>query len=205
MIYKYSKQGGAYMGTQDKDIIEYFRNLDRSFFMDVDKSLAKWDRPLSIGHGQTISQPSLVLDMTLALDLQPDSKVLEIGTGSGYQTALLAKFSREVFTIERIEPLHERAKERLKEAGFENVHLKLSDGSEGWSDHAPFDRIMATAAASSVPRELLDQLADGGKMVIPVGGEGLQELRLIEKLGEGEYKSTVLEQVQFVRFKGKYD
>ncbi|WP_078594037.1 protein-L-isoaspartate(D-aspartate) O-methyltransferase [Evansella clarkii] len=193
------------MGTQDKDIIEYFRNLDRSFFMDVDKNLAKWDRPLSIGHGQTISQPSLVLDMTLALDLQPDSKVLEIGTGSGYQTALLAKFSREVFTIERIEQLHERAKDRLKEAGFENVHLKLSDGSEGWSDHAPFDRIMATAAASSVPRELLDQLTDAGKMVIPVGGEGLQELRLIEKFGEGEYKSTVLEQVQFVRFKGKYD
>ena len=193
------------MENQDEAIIKYFRKMDRSFFMDIDKDLAKIDRPIHIGHGQTISQPFLVLDMTLALDLQPESKVLEIGTGSGFQTALLAAFSKEVFTIERIEALHERAKERLSEAEFNNISFKLDDGSEGWEEHAPYDRIIVTAASSQMPRELLDQLAAGGKMLIPVGGQEMQELRLVEKMEDGDLNYTVMDLVQFVRFKGKYD
>ena len=193
------------MENQDEAIIKYFRKMDRSFFMDIDKDLAKIDRPIHIGHGQTISQPSLVLDMTLALDIQPESKVLEIGTGSGFQTALLAAFSKEVFTIERIEALHERAKERLSEAELNNISFKLDDGSEGWEEHAPYDRIIVTAASSQMPRELVDQLATSGKMLIPVGGQEMQELRLVEKMEDGDLNYTVMDLVQFVRFKGKYD
>src|SRR5690606_2717237 len=174
----------------ERAIREYFRNLDRSFFMDKHKDLAFLDEAVPIGHEQTISQPSLVLEMTLALQLEPDSKVLEIGTGSGFQTALLAEFAEHVYTIERIEPLHLRAQERLRELGFKNISFKLADGSIGWEEHAPFDRIMVTAAAAEVPRELTDQLAKGGKMILPVGSSFSQELRLIEKDAAGELHSS---------------
>ncbi|WP_252504379.1 protein-L-isoaspartate(D-aspartate) O-methyltransferase [Sporosarcina sp. Marseille-Q4943] len=193
------------MANQNLDIITYFQKLDRSFFMDELKEFAYMDEAIPIGHEQTISQPSLVLEMTLALDLQPDSKVLEIGTGSGYQTALLAAFSNTVCTIERIAALHERAKERLKKAGFSNIQFKLDDGSTGWEEHAPYDRIMVTAAAAQVPRELMDQLAIGGKMIIPVGTPLLQELLLLEKDEDGDIQTTVLEEVRFVPLKGKYE
>lgn len=193
------------MINQDQEIKDYFRQLDRSFFMENDKNLSSLDMAVPIGHGQTISQPSLVLKMTLALDLQPDSKVLEIGTGSGFQTALLAKFSDSVYTVERIAPLHESAKEKLKEAGFSNIHFQLDDGSLGWEEFAPYDRIMVTAAASEVPQELIDQLKYGGKMLIPIGNRFSQELRLIEKDDTGELTSTFIENVLFVRLQGKYD
>ena len=197
---------GAYtMANQSQDIITYFQKLDRSFFMDELKEFAYMDEAIPIGHEQTISQPSLVLEMTLAIDLQPDSKVLEIGTGSGFQTALLAAFSNAVYTIERIAALHERAKERLEKAGFSNIHFKLDDGSTGWEEHAPYDRIMVTAAAAQVPRELMDQLAIGGKMIIPVGTPLLQELLLLEKDEDGEIHTTVLDEVRFVPLKGKYE
>ena len=197
---------GAYaMANQNEDIITYFQKLDRAFFMDDLKEFAYMDEAIPIGHEQTISQPSLVLEMTLALDLQPDVKVLEIGTGSGFQTALLAAFSISVYTIERIAPLHERAKERLAKAGFSNIHFKLDDGSTGWEEYAPYDRIMVTAAAAQVPRELLDQLALGGKMIIPVGTPLYQELLLLEKEENGEIHTTVLEEVRFVPLKGKYE
>ncbi|WP_342512102.1 hypothetical protein MKY34_15900 [Sporosarcina sp. FSL K6-1522] len=111
------------------------------------------DEAIPIGHEQTISQPSFVLEMTLAIKLQHHSKELEIGTGSGFQTTLLAAFSNSVYTIERIAALHEQAKERLEKAGFSNIHFKLDDGSTGWEDHAPYNRIMVTAAATQVPRE----------------------------------------------------
>src|SRR6478736_3770542 len=117
------------MANQSHEIISYFQKLDRAFFMDEFKDLAYFDEAIPIGHEQTISQPSLVLEMTLTIDLQPDSKVLEIGTGSGFQTVLLAAFSDSVYTIERIAALHERAKERLEQAGFANIHFKLDDGS----------------------------------------------------------------------------
>lgn len=191
--------------NRDREIKDYFRKLDRSFFMDTHKGLAGLDEAIPIGHLQTISQPSLVLQMTLALELQPDSKTLEIGTGSGFQTALLAAFSESVWTVERIEELHERAKERLGEAGFNNIHFKLDDGSYGWKEHAPYDRIMVTASAAEIPQELVDQLNKGGKMVIPVGTSFRQELLLVEKDENGEVSSTYLMDVIFVRLKGKYE
>ncbi|MBT2569961.1 protein-L-isoaspartate(D-aspartate) O-methyltransferase [Planococcus sp. ISL-110] len=193
------------MKSQRKEIISYFKQMDRRFFMDSNKDLATFDQALPIGFEQTISQPSLVLEMTLALDLQPGQKVLELGTGSGFQTALLAAFSGSVYTIERIEELQKRAKERLDQLEFHNIHFKLGDGSEGWEKQAPFDRIMVTAAASEVPKELLEQLNRGGKMVIPVGSSFSQELRLIEKDDTGKMHSTLLNEVLFVPLKGKYE
>ncbi|NYF24371.1 protein-L-isoaspartate(D-aspartate) O-methyltransferase [Sporosarcina sp. JAI121] len=193
------------MANQNQDIIIYFQKLDRGFFMDELKEFAYKDEAIPIGHEQTISQPSLVLEMTLSIDLQPTSKVLEIGTGSGYQTALLAAFSNTVYTIERISALHEQAKERLEKVGFTNIHFKLDDGSNGWEEHAPYDRIMVTAAAAQVPRELMDQLAIEGKMIIPVGTPFLQELLLLEKDIDGEIHTTVLDDVMFVPLKGKYE
>ena len=181
------------------EIITFFRNLDRSIYMDEHKDDANMDMPFSIGHGQTISQPSLVLNMTLHLELEDDSKVLEIGTGSGFQTALLSKFAEDVYTVERIEPLHQVAKERLDSQGYANVHFHLGDGSRGWEAHAPYDRIMVTAAAREIPAALTRQLAPGGRMVIPVGDTFSQELRLIEKDEAGNISSTFLEHVRFVR------
>ncbi|AIY06579.1 protein-L-isoaspartate O-methyltransferase [Planococcus sp. PAMC 21323] len=193
------------MENRRKEIIAYFREMDRSYFMDSNKDLASFDHALPIGFEQTISQPSLVLEMTLALDLQPGHKVLELGTGSGFQTTLLAAFADSVFTIERIEELHNRAKERLARLTIKNVHFKLGDGSEGWQEQAPFDRIMVTAAASKVPKELLEQLNNGGKMVIPVGTSVDQELLLIEKDSKGQLHTTSLNKVLFVPLKGKYE
>lgn len=193
------------MTNQNQDIISYFEKLDRGFFMDTYKEFSYLDEAIPIGHEQTISQPSLVLKMTVAIHLQPHSKVLEIGTGSGFQTALLAAFSDSVYTIERIEALHDRAKERLKEAGFVNIHYKLDDGSTGWEEHSPYDRIMVTAAAAQIPQELIDQLACRGKMIIPVGTPFLQELLLIKKDENGEIHTEVLDDVRFVPLKGKYE
>lgn len=193
------------MNSRKKEIISYFRNLDRSFFMEKHKDLAGLDEAIPIGHQQTISQPSLVLEMTLALDLQPTSKVLEIGTGSGFQTALLAKFSDSVYTVERIEELHKSAQKRLSEAGFENIHFKLDDGSYGWAEHAPYDRIMVTAAAATMPQELIEQLKPGGKMLIPVGSSFMQELQLVEKDSQGKLHKTIINHVLFVPLKGKYE
>lgn len=193
------------MRKRKQEITEYFRKLDRSFFMESHKELAILDEAIPIGHDQTISQPSLVLKMTLALDLQDSSKVLEIGTGSGFQTALLAQFSNTVYTVERIEDLYIRAKERLSAAGFTNIQMKLDDGSMGWPENAPYDRIMVTAAASVVPKELVDQLGNGGKMVIPVGASDFQELLLIEKDADGKTVSSVIDLVRFVPLKGKYE
>nr|WP_100398760.1 protein-L-isoaspartate(D-aspartate) O-methyltransferase [Bacillus sp. FJAT-44742] len=193
------------MSSQEKKIIQYFRQMNRSFYMNTDKDMAHMDLAVSIGHGQTISQPSLVAKMTLTLDLESHHRVLEIGTGSGFQTDLLAAFSNEVYTVERIEALHERAKEKLAQAGFENITFKLGDGRAGWKEKAPFDRIMVTAAASVIPPELLEQLAPGGKMVIPVGSPNSQELTLVEKDADGSVSSTVLGSVAFVKLQGAYE
>lgn len=193
------------MENRKKEITAFFRELDRRFFMDMHKEMAGLDEAVPIGFEQTISQPSLVLEMTLALDLEPASKVLEIGTGSGFQTALLARFSSSVYTVERIKELHARAKERLAEAGFTNIFFKLADGSHGWPDQAPFDRIMVTAAAAAVPEELVDQLKNGGKMLIPVGSPAMQELQLIQKDDRGKISSSTINYVRFVPLKGKYE
>ncbi|WP_100010157.1 protein-L-isoaspartate(D-aspartate) O-methyltransferase [Lentibacillus sediminis] len=193
------------MDKRREEIEAYFRQLDRSYFMESSTGNAAADRPVSIGFGQTISQPTLVLEMTIQLDLQPDSRVLEIGTGSGYQTALLAPFCREVYTVERLEALYHNAKARLDATGFTNIHFKHGDGSLGWPEHQPYDRIIVTASVSRVPNELLDQLDAGGKMIIPVGDSFLQELQMIEKDDNGEVTTSVLEGVAFVRLKGEYE
>ncbi|QQK78298.1 protein-L-isoaspartate(D-aspartate) O-methyltransferase [Salicibibacter cibarius] len=193
------------MHDQEKDIIRYFEQMDRSYFIDENKELASLDQALSIGYGQTISQPTLVLKMTLELDLFPESRVLEVGTGSGFQTALLAAFSESVYTVERIGALHERAKERLKEAEFTNIHFKHGDGNLGWKENAPFDRIMVTAAAPDIPEQLLGQLKNGGKMIIPIGNPHSQDLTLIEKGETGEITSTFIMPVVFVGLVGGED
>lgn len=191
------------MKYSKEEITAFFRSLDRGKYMDDYKNSANMDRPFPIGHGQTISQPSLVLNMTLHLDLENDSKVLEIGTGSGFQTALLAKFSKSVYTVERIGALHNKAKERLDKEGYTNIHFHQGDGSRGWEDHAPYDRIMVTAAAEALPEALVSQLAPEGKMVIPIGGDFSQELRLLEKDRNGNIQTTFLEYVRFVKLEEK--
>lgn len=188
-----------------QELETYFHSLDRSFFLDDDmKKFAGLDRPLPIGFGQTISQPTLVLEMTRLLEPEKDNKVLEIGTGSGFQTAILAKMSAEVFTVEKIDELMEKAKERLETLNFSNIRYKLGDGSSGWQEHAPYDRIMVTAAAGAMPVELLDQLAIGGRMIIPVGTPDFQELKLVTKTGAGEINVKTVELVRFVELKGRY-
>ncbi|MGI6725911.1 MAG: protein-L-isoaspartate(D-aspartate) O-methyltransferase [Christensenellales bacterium] len=157
----------------------YFRSLDRSFFVENNlKEYASIDEPLPIGFGQTISQPSLVLKMTQLLEPENDSKVLEIGTGSGFQTAILAKMSEKVYTVERIDKLIEKAKKRLEALNLTNICYKVGDGSIGWQEHAPYDRIMVTAAAGLLPDELVNQLKPAGRMVIPIGPPYSQELIL---------------------------
>ena len=179
-------------------IIEYYKELDRSYFMDQHKEQSHEDTPFPIGYGQTISQPSLVLKMTILLDLDEKSKVLEIGTGSGYQTALLAKASAAVYTVERIKELHIKAKERLVKAGYTNIKFKLDNGVLGWDEHAPYDRIMVTAAAKKLPDKLIKQLAPGGKMIIPVGPRFAQDLMIITKDATGKINEQIITKVRFV-------
>lgn len=184
---------------------KYFRSVERSFFLEGGlKKYADLDEPLPIGFGQTISQPSLVLKMTQLLAPERDSKVLEIGTGSGFQTAILAKISAKVYTVERIGELMEKAKKRLEALGFSNICFKIGDGSKGWQEHAPYDRIMVTAAARVLPDELVEQLANGGRMVIPVGPPHMQELKLITKTADGDVQIKTAGWVRFVELKGEY-
>ncbi len=139
------------------------------------------DHPLSIGKGQTISQPYIVALMTEALELEGNEKVLEVGTGSGYQTAILAELAREVYSIERIPELARDAERRLEDLGYTNVHIKVGNGTLGWPEEAPFDAIMVTAGAPKVPGPLKAQLADGGRLVIPVGSEFHQVLYRVKR------------------------
>ena len=158
------------------------------------------DRPLPIGYGQTISQPYIVAYMTAAIDPEKELKVLEIGTGSGYQAAVLSEIVSQVYTIEIITELYNSASERLERSGYKNVLCKNADGYFGWGEHAPFDAIIVTAAAEYIPPPLIEQLKDGGKMIIPVGSPYLnQTLILIEKKGK-DLTTTSLLPVRFVPF-----
>lgn len=159
------------------------------------------DRPLPIGHGQTISQPYVVAVMSEELDLGPEERVLEVGTGSGYQAAVLAELAAEVYSIEIVEPLAERARETLARLGYANVEVRAGDGYRGWPEHAPFDAVIVTAAPDHVPQPLLDQLAVGGRLVLPVGS-GLQELVLIRKTEDGLTRQTLMG-VRFVPMTGE--
>lgn len=177
----------------------YFQTLDRAKFLEARQAQSDLDAPLPIGHGQTISQPSLVLRMTLLLDLFPEARVLEIGTGSGYQTALLAPFVGHVYTIERLQPLYQKAKERLTNMGYHNISCKYGNGRSGWPEQQPFDRIVAAASASEVPGALIDQLANNGKLLMPIGDTVMQTLQLIEKDQDGRVRTTEIDNVAFVR------
>lgn len=189
----------------NNELYDFYMNLDRSLFINNEyKEYAHYDSALPIGHSQTISQPSLVYEMTSRLNLNKESKVLEVGTGSGYQTTFLAQFSKEVYTVERIDELSELAKERLKKLGYDNVRFKVGDGSKGWREYAPYDRIIVTAGAGKVPDELVDQLGIGGRMLIPVGKRHMQELILIERSNDGDVKMISLGDVMFVELKGDY-
>ena len=163
------------------------------------------NHPLPIGHGQTISQPYIVALMTDLVEPKEDDVVLEIGTGSGYQAAVLAKLVKKVYSIEIIEPLAKSVSERLDRLGYENVETRLGDGYYGWEEHAPFDAIVVTAAASHVPPPLIQQLKPGGRMVIPVGGRFmLQYLLLIEKNNDGEIITRQITAVRFVPLTGRH-
>jgi protein-L-isoaspartate(D-aspartate) O-methyltransferase len=157
------------------------------------------NRPLPIGMGQTISQPFIVALMTDLMEVKPGDRVLEIGTGSGYQAALLAELAGTVYTIEIVEPLAREAAERLKRLGYRNVVTRTGDGYQGWPEHAPFDAIMVTAAPREVPQPLIDQLKPGGRLVVPVGGQAAgQSLLLIEKRPDGGISRRTILAVRFV-------
>ncbi|RZV32782.1 MAG: protein-L-isoaspartate(D-aspartate) O-methyltransferase [Chromatiales bacterium] len=163
------------------------------------------NRPLPIGHGQTISQPYIVALMTELIDPDADDVVLEVGTGSGYQAAVLAELVEHVYSIEIIEALATQAKPRLQSMGYDNVTTKLGDGYFGWEEHAPFDAIVVTAAASHVPPPLIEQLKPGGLMIIPVGGRFMtQTLLLLEKTDDGEIITRQYGAVRFVPLTGKH-
>jgi protein-L-isoaspartate(D-aspartate) O-methyltransferase len=188
-------------GVRDERVLLAMARLDRSRFIPERWRLdAAGDHPVPIGHGQTISQPTLVGLMTELLDLRGTERVLEIGTGSGYQAAILAALCGEVFSIERIPELAAAARALLlDELGLQNVRLRVGDGHLGWAEEAPFDRIMVTAAATEVPEPLLEQLAPGGRMVIPVGPPGgMQWLRAIDLDATGSRRVRDVAAVRFV-------
>jgi protein-L-isoaspartate(D-aspartate) O-methyltransferase len=167
------------------------------------RSRAYANRPLPIGHSQTISQPYIVAIMTDLLELKPHDRVLEIGTGSGYQAAILANLVDKVYTIEIIEPLGIEARQRLRRLGYDQVEVRIGDGYYGWEEHAPFDAIIVTAAASHIPPPLIAQLKPGGRMVIPVGGHFMtQQLLLVTKNDAGEVRTQQLLPVAFVPLTG---
>ena len=191
-------------GITDPRVLEAMRTVPRHLF--VDEALwdqAYGDHPLPIGHGQTISQPYIVALMTQELGLDGDEKVLEIGTGSGYQAGVLSRLARSVFSVERIPSLLARARKVLDGLGYYNVHLKLDDGTWGWREHAPYDAILVTAGSPTIPEPLIEQLADPGVMVIPVGDEYSQSLVKITK-SDGQIKKELKDGVRFVRLIGDH-
>ena len=170
-------------GVRDPRVLSAVTRVPRELFLpEAKRDEAYEDRPVPIGFGQTISQPYIVAYMTEALKVEPSHRVLEIGTGCGYQTAVLAELALEVYSIELIDVLAERARRRLDGLGYTNVQVRAGDGHAGWPEQAPFDRILAAAAPAEVPAALIEQLVDGGILVIPVG-TGDQELRVLQKHG----------------------
>lgn len=184
-------------GIKDERVVAAMKKVPRHLFVPSDMiDYAYNDEPVPIGEGQTISQPYIVAYMTEALNLKAEDKVLEIGTGSGYQTAILAEIVSEVYTIEIIATLSLRAQELLAKLGYQNIHFKIGDGSFGWEENSPYDAIIVTAAPAKIPRPLEDQLKLDGRMVIPVGS-GFQELFLVTKEKQGVKRKKLLP-VRFV-------
>ena len=191
-------------GVKDSRVIAAMRKVPRHLFVEEAlQNQAYSDRPLPIGEKQTISQPYMVALMTEALQLTGKEKVLEIGAGSGYQTAILAESARQVFSIERILSLTMKARMLLINLGYTNVEIKFSDGTEGWIGESPFDAVIVTAGSPDIPQPLVDQLAVGGRLVIPVGDESVQDLMRLTKTEEG-IKREDLGGCRFVKLIGKY-
>ena len=188
-------------GIEDKAVLNAMRSVQRHLFVPQSQAAEAYtDSPLPIGLGQTISQPYIVAYMTEVLKPNPQMKVLEVGTGSGYQAAVLAEIVRQVYTIEIVAEHGKQAAKRLKDLGYNNVQVKVGDGYLGWQEHAPYDAIIVTAGAESIPPPLLDQLKEGGRMVIPVGPQKrTQTLKLIEKK-KGKAVTKNLMPVVFVPF-----
>ncbi|HEX7260950.1 MAG TPA: protein-L-isoaspartate(D-aspartate) O-methyltransferase [Luteolibacter sp.] len=191
-------------GVTDARVLSAMRKVSRHHFVPPDmKNRAYADSPLPIGHGQTISQPFIVAFMTAALNLKGHEKVLEIGTGSGYQAAVFAELVKEVYSIEIVKPLGEQAAKTLTDAGYQNVRTRIGDGYRGWPEAAPFDAIMVTCAPDDIPQPLIDQLAEGGRMIIPVGGKDApQELVLLTKKA-GRVERVKVLPVRFVPMTGE--
>lgn len=186
-------------GIRSEQVINAMREVPRHLFVPSDLcDRAYEDRPLPIGFNQTISQPYIVAYMTEQLDVQPTEKVLEIGTGSGYQAAILSQLALQVNTIEIIDSLAHRSKRIVEQLGYTNIHIRAGDGFKGWPEQAPFDKIIVTAAPEEIPQTLVDQLRVGGRMIIPVGPVGeTQYLQVVTKTEKGSKKSTKLA-VRFV-------
>jgi protein-L-isoaspartate(D-aspartate) O-methyltransferase len=182
----------AARGVHDARVLAALRDVPRHFFVPPEMlRYAYADTPLPIGYGQTISQPYVVAFMTEALEPKPDDRVLEIGTGSGYQAAVLARLCRDVYSMEIVEPLAREAAERLERLGYANIHLRTGDGYRGWPEAAPFDGIIVTAAPEKIPQALLEQLRVGGRMIVPVG-RGDQTLVRIRRTPKGFAQESLM-------------
>lgn len=188
-------------GIADEQVLQAMSDTPRHIFLDEALSHRAYeDTSLPIGYSQTLSQPYIVARMTASLMRHKPRRILELGTGSGYQTAILAQLAERVFSVERIKPLQDRARERLRQLGFRNVMLKHADGGMGWPEQGPFDGILVTAAPREIPKELKDQLSDGGVIVAPIG-EGTQ--MLVEMVRHGDrFETTEIEPVRFVPLLG---
>ncbi|OGP53832.1 MAG: protein-L-isoaspartate O-methyltransferase [Deltaproteobacteria bacterium RBG_13_52_11] len=193
-------------GIDDKRVLQAMLKVKRHLFVPENyRHMAYADRPLPIGEGQTISQPYIVALMTYHLHLKPEDKVLEIGTGSGYQAAVLAELAKDVYSIEIIEQLSRTAQERLRELGYTNVWVKCGDGFYGWTEHAPYDAVIITCATPTIPEHLVEQLGEGGRMVLPLGSEPFhQSLTLITKRG-GKIEKQLITDVVFVPMTGEIE
>jgi protein-L-isoaspartate(D-aspartate) O-methyltransferase len=193
-------------GIDDPRVLQAMLTVKRHLFVPEDyRHMAYADRPLPIGEGQTISQPYIVALMTYHLNLKPEDKVLEIGTGSGYQAAVLAELTKEVYSIEIIEELAHTAHERLRQLGYTNVWVKSGDGFYGWEEHAPYDAIIVTCAAPTIPEHLVEQLREGGKMILPLGEKPFhQSLTVLTKRG-GKIEKQLITGVVFVPMTGEID
>jgi protein-L-isoaspartate(D-aspartate) O-methyltransferase len=189
-------------GVRDKRVLAAMRKVPRHLYVPREmEPYAYADQPLPIGYGQTISQPYIVAFMTEALELKPQDRVLEIGTGSGYQAAVLAELVQDVYSIEIVEPLGREAAERLKRLGYSNIQVRIGDGYRGWPEAAPFDAIIVTAAPDHVPPALVGQLRQGGRLVLPVG-RFFQELVRVRRTASGTKQETLLP-VRFVPMVGE--
>jgi protein-L-isoaspartate(D-aspartate) O-methyltransferase len=190
--------------VRDARVLEAIRKVPRHLFVEEAlRDRAYLDKALPIGEKQTISQPYMVAAMSEALELEPRDRVLEIGTGSGYQTAVLAELAESVFSVERITTFVSRARSRLESLGYYNVLIKVGDGTIGWSEHAPYDAILVTAAAPQIPRPLLDQLKLGGRLVMPLGPEDAQMLVRVRRDEDG-FREEALGECRFVKLIGRH-